>query len=177
MPFSCFRPSTKAEAPVESAPRPVLHTTPTSPRHARFSSFQFRRQNSNNSATDSDRTSSCTSSNSSIALLPPCRRDSDEECKIQAMMMPSPPDTRNPQRCLRMSHPRLYASIVKEMKVEKGCRDWRSFAVFPEDDVDERYTATELAHKKSQEHQKKMKMLDSFTLEGHALQRARALIP
>jgi hypothetical protein len=76
-----------------------------------------------------------------------------------------------------MSHPRLYASIIKEMKVEKGCRDWRSFAVFPEDDVDERYTATELAHKKSQEHQKKMKMLDSFTLEGHALQRARALIP
>jgi hypothetical protein len=177
MPFSCFRPSTKAEAPVESAPRPVLHTTPSSPRHARFSSFQFRRQNSNNSATDSDRTSSCTSSNTSIALLPPCRRDSDEECKIQAMMMPSPPDTRNPQRCLRMSHPRLYASIVKEMKVEKGCRDWRSFAVFPEDDVDERYTAAELARKKSAEHQKKMKMLDSFTLEGHALQRARALIP
>jgi len=176
MPFSCFRPS-KSDSPVEASPRPVLHSTPTSPRHARFSSFQFRRQNSNNSATDSDRTSSCTSSNTSIALLPPCRRDSDEECKIQAMMMPSPPDTRSPQRCLRMSHPRLYASIVKDMKIEKGCRDWRSFAVFPEDDVDERYTAEELARKKSEEYQKKMKMLDSFTLEGGALQRARALIP
>lgn len=175
MPFSCFRPS-KADTPVEASPRPVLHSHPTSPRHTRFASFQFRRQNSNNS-TDSDRTPSCTSSNTSIALLPPCRRDSDEECKIQAMMMPSPPDTRSPQRCLRMSHPRLYASIVKEMKTEKGCRDWRSFAVFPEDDVDERYTAEELARKKAQEYQKKLKMLDSFTLEGVALQRARALIP
>lgn len=76
-----------------------------------------------------------------------------------------------------MSHPRLYASIVKEMKVEKGCRDWRNFAVFPEDDVDERYTAEELARKKAQEYQKKLKILDSFTLEGGALQRARALIP
>lgn len=93
------------------------------------------------------------------------------------MMMPSPPDTRNPQRCLRMSHPRLYASIVKEMKTEKGCRDWRNFAVFPEDDVDERYTAEELARKKAQEYQKKLKMLDSFTLDGYALERARALIP
>ena len=93
------------------------------------------------------------------------------------MMMPSPPDTRNPQRCLRMSHPRLYASIIKEMKVEKGCRDWRNFAVFPDDEVDERFTAEELSLRKSQEHQKKLKMLDSYTLEGHALQRARALIP
>jgi hypothetical protein len=93
------------------------------------------------------------------------------------MMMPSPPDTRSPQRCLRMSHPRLYASIVKEMKTEKGCRDWRNFAVFPEDDVDERYTADELARKKAVEHQKKLKMLESFTLEGGAMQRARALIP
>ena len=71
----------------------------------------------------------------------------------------------------------MYASIVKEMKTEKGCRDWRNFAVFPEDDVDERYTAEELARKKAQEHQKKMKMLDSFTLDGYALERARALIP
>lgn len=76
-----------------------------------------------------------------------------------------------------MSHPRLYASIVKEMKEQKGCRDWRSFAVFPEDDVDERYTAEELARKKAQEYQKKLKTLESFTLEGGALQRARALIP
>ena len=43
--------------------------------------------------------------------------------------------------------------------------------------MDERYTAEELARKKAQEYQKKMKMLDSFTLDGYALERARALIP
>jgi hypothetical protein len=141
----------------------------------KFASFQFRRTDSNNTTISG--TSSRASSNTSIALLPPCRRDSEDEIRIEAMMMPSPPDTRSPQRCLRMSHPRLYASIVKEMKFEKGCRDWRNFAVFPEDDVDERYTAEELARKKAQEYQKKLRMLDSFAREDGAMQRARALIP
>lgn len=172
MPFACFRPS-KAETPIESAPRPVLRPSEKSSR-PRFASFQIRRNNSNNSSVNS--TPSRTSSNTSIALLPPCRRDCEEEY-LEGLMMPVPPDTRSPQRCLRISHPRLYASIVKEMKEEKGCRDWRSFAVFPEDDVDERYTAEELARKKAQEYQKKLKTLESFTLEGGALQRARALIP
>ncbi|KAL1586832.1 hypothetical protein WHR41_04492 [Cladosporium halotolerans] len=171
MPFSCFRPS-KGATPVEQAPRPVRPTSLTHNSRPKFSSFNFRRQDSN-STTNS--TPSRASSNESIALLPPCRRESDD--KIEALMMPVPPDTRSPQRCLRMSHPRLYASIVKEMKAEKGCRDWRNFAVFPSDDVDEEHTAEELARKKAAEYQKKLKMLESFTIDDEAMERARALIP
>ena len=76
-------------------------------------------------------------------------------------MMPVPRDPR-PSKCLRLSQPKLYSSIVSDMKASKGCRDWRNFAVFYDDDVDMSMTADEAARKKALEYQKKLRDLWSF---------------
>lgn len=75
-------------------------------------------------------------------------------------MMPVPYDPR-PSRCLRLSHPRIYSNLVGDMKSEKGCRDWRNFAVFYHDDVDMSTSADEAARQKALEYQRKWKQLNS----------------
>jgi hypothetical protein len=62
-------------------------------------------------------------------------------------MMPVPQDPR-PSKCLRVSYPRIYGDIVSDMKVAKGCRDWRNFAVFEDDDVDMNVSADHYGKKK-----------------------------
>lgn len=76
-------------------------------------------------------------------------------------MMPVPPTDR-PSTCLRLSFPKIYSNIVRDMKEAKGCRDWRNFAVFDEDDVDSGVSADELARKKTYDHKEKMSALVSF---------------
>nr|POE82267.1 protein-lysine n-methyltransferase efm6 [Quercus suber] len=103
---------------------------------------------------------SSTISNDSISKLPPCDRSSDR--KIEAMMMPVPQDARA-SRCLRLSHPRIYSNIIEGMKVSQGCRDWRSFAVFHADDVDETCSAEEVARKRASDYERKARQLNSFS--------------
>lgn len=73
--------------------------------------------------------------------------------------MPVPHDPR-PSRCLRLSHPRIYSNIVSDMKSSKGCRDWKNFAVFYDDDVDMSTTADEAAKRKAIEYQKRLRELN-----------------
>jgi hypothetical protein len=73
--------------------------------------------------------------------------------------MPVPHDAR-PSRCLRLSHPRIYSNIVSDMKSCKGCRDWKNFAVFYDDDVDMSTTADEAARRKAIEYQKRLRELN-----------------
>lgn len=75
-------------------------------------------------------------------------------------MMPLPEEVRA-SRCLRMSHPRIYSNIVEGMKESKGCRDWRNFAVFHLDDVDESCSAEEVAHKRAADYERKLRQLSS----------------
>ena len=75
------------------------------------------------------------------------------------MMMPLPLDYR-PSHCLRLSHPRVYGNIVSDMKASKGCRDWRNFAVFYDDDVDMSMTADEAAKKKALEYQRQWRKIN-----------------
>ena len=98
-----------------------------------------------------------TCSNESISKLPPCRAMSDP--KVDAMMMPLPYDPR-PSRCLRLSHPRVFGNLVTDMKASKGCRDWRNFAVFYDDDVDMSTSADEAARKKALEYQRSVRLLN-----------------
>jgi hypothetical protein len=46
------------------------------------------------------------------------------------------------------------------MKAAKGCRDWRNFAVFYDDEVDMSITADEKARRKALEHQRTVKQLN-----------------
>jgi len=100
-----------------------------------------------------------TSSNLSISKLPPCHRLSDP--RVEAMMMPLPRDPR-PSKCLRLSHPRVYGNLVTDMKASKGCRDWRNFPVFYDDDVDTSMSADEAARKKAIEYQRQWRQINSF---------------
>ncbi|KXT17619.1 hypothetical protein AC579_10165 [Pseudocercospora musae] len=144
MRFPCFsRPSASIPLPQEQPPR--------APRKKRIS-----RQGSNQS--NASRCS--TASNSSISKLPPCKRASDP--KIEAMMMPVPPEPRS-SRCLRMSHPKIYGDIVSSMKASKGCRDWASFPVFYQDEVDMSMSADEVARKRAADYERKMRQLNSFS--------------
>lgn len=70
-------------------------------------------------------------------------------------MMPVPPEP-CPSRCLRMSQPRTYGAIIDGMKSEKGCRDWRSFAVFDSDEIDLRVSAVAVAQKRAADCEQKM---------------------
>ncbi|KAF2720831.1 hypothetical protein K431DRAFT_200305, partial [Polychaeton citri CBS 116435] len=99
------------------------------------------------------------SSNSSISNLPPCAGLSDP--RVQAMMMPEPVDA-PPSKCLRLSQPKTYGAIVDGMKQCKGCRDWRNFAVFYDNDIDERTSAEILAKQRAREYARKLRELDSF---------------
>jgi hypothetical protein len=79
-------------------------------------------------------------------------------------MMPVPAEGR-PSRCLRLSNPKTYSDIVSSMKCEKGCRDWRNFAVFYDDDVDEKKSADEIARKVAADYERKCRILESFSSE------------
>ncbi|KAK6441076.1 hypothetical protein LTR95_002706 [Oleoguttula sp. CCFEE 5521] len=149
MPINCFR-SPRSNSGINSLPgpcaRPVL--TPT------------RSKKSTLGRTWSS-TASRTSSNSSIAALP--SRDRSSDPKIEALMMPLPPDERGPPRCLRVSYPRIYSDIVGDMKAAKGCRDWRNFAVFHENDVDMKVSAEDFGRRKKADFERKMRVLSSFS--------------
>lgn len=146
--INCFRPAKNAVEddllPQPARPRPNAKKTST-----------FLRR----SGTDNSRTSS-TRSNDSISKLPPCKRRSDAE--IDALMMPVPHNER-PSRCLRISHPKMYSSLVNDMKACRGgSRDWRAFDVFYDDDVDMNVSAVDRARKTAECHARKMRMLESF---------------
>ncbi|KAF2769663.1 hypothetical protein EJ03DRAFT_271957 [Teratosphaeria nubilosa] len=100
-----------------------------------------------------------TVTNESISKLPPCKRLS--EAQMDAMMMPVPDEPRA-SRCLRLSHPKTYSGIVEGMKKAKGSRDWRNFAVFYDDEIDEGRSAIEEAQKRAREYERKWKQLQSF---------------
>jgi hypothetical protein len=78
-------------------------------------------------------------------------------------MMPLPADERGPAQCLRVSFPRIYGDIVSDMRIAKGCRDWRNFAVFHDNDVDLNVTAEQYARKKARDYEAKMKKFGSFS--------------
>lgn len=80
-------------------------------------------------------------------------------------MMPVPPEPR-PSRCLRLSQPKTYSAIVDSMKAQKGCRDWRNFAVFHADDVDMSMSAEDVARKRAADYQRKLRQLNSFSSGG-----------
>nr|POF16388.1 hypothetical protein CFP56_23906 [Quercus suber] len=156
MPFNCFRPMgsrTNSDDSLASRPRPPVsqkrNLTATNPR-------MIRRHGTADSR-------SSTTSNDSISKLPPRDRSSDR--RIEAMMMPLPEDARA-SRCLRLSHPRIYSNIIEGMKVSQGCRDWRNFAVFHADDVDETCSADEVARKRAADYERKVRQLNSFSSDG-----------
>lgn len=152
--INCFRPAKDAVAvdcddrPSRARPRPNPRKTAT-----------FLRR----SGTDkSDISTSSTTSNDSISRLPPCKRHSEAE--LHALMMPVPHNER-PSRCLRLSHPKMYSSLVSDMKASRGCRNWKDFDVFYADDVDMNVSAVDKARKTAADHARKMRMLDSFDSE------------
>ncbi|KAK0268641.1 hypothetical protein LTR35_015376 [Friedmanniomyces endolithicus] len=103
---------------------------------------------------------SSTYSNESISRLPRCSGVSDPQ--IEAMMMPVPPEVKA-SRCLRLSMPKTYSDIVDDMRIQKGCRDWRSFAVFYDDEVDMRKSAVECATRRAATFELKARNLASFS--------------
>lgn len=107
--------------------------------------------------------SSSSKSIDSISRLPPCKRTSDP--KIEAMMMPLPHDPR-PSRCLRLSHPKIYSNLVSDMKSSKGCRDWKNFPVFYNDDIDINTSADEFARKKALDYERKLRQLNASFSSG-----------
>jgi hypothetical protein len=137
MKFNCFRRVSDHELTLEEAPR-------------RVSSGTIKR-GIRRTGTDLS-ISSRTSSNASIAKLPPCRGSNPV---IEAMMMPVPPEPR-PSRCLRLSQPKTYSNIVTSMKETRGTRDWRAFDVFPTDDTDDFISADEVARERAADCEKKV---------------------
>lgn len=71
-------------------------------------------------------------------------------------MMPVPAEP-SPSRCLRLSQPRIYGDIVSSMKADRGCRDWRGFDVFHNDEIDDRLSAAEAAKLKSEQCERKLR--------------------
>ena len=78
-------------------------------------------------------------------------------------MMPVPPEGR-PSRCLRLSQPKTYSDIVSSMKETRGCRDWRSFDVFYQDDVDGEISAIEVARRRAADCERKCR---KFSAQAH----------
>lgn len=154
--INCFRPAAKSALGEHDDP----HPQPARPRpNPRKTATFLRRSGTDNSRVSS---TSSTTSNDSISKLPPCKRRSDAE--IDALMMPVPHNER-PSRCLRLSHPRVYSSLVAEMKASRGCRNWKDFDVFYADDVDMRVSAVDKARKTAEMHARKMRGFDSFDSE------------
>lgn len=81
--------------------------------------------------------------------------------KIEAMMMPVPEEPRA-SRCLRLSQPKTYSNIVDSMKASRGCRDWRNFQVFHNDEVDMSLSVDEVARRRAADFERKMRSLNSF---------------
>lgn len=77
------------------------------------------------------------------------------------MMMPLPVEAR-PSRCLRLSHPKIYGSLVSDMKLTKGCRDWRTFDVFDGEDIDANVSAVDYAKKRALESERRVAQSASF---------------
>lgn len=77
-------------------------------------------------------------------------------------MMPVPTEGERPSRCLRMSHPKTYSNIVDSMKKTKGCRDWRNFQVFYNDEVDMTISAVDVAQKRAADYERRLRELSSF---------------
>lgn len=148
--INCFRPRDSNDGN-DDRPQPARR-----PATAKRASTFLRRSGTDNSQVSS---TSSTISNDSISKLPPCIRTSDP--KIEAMMMPVPIEGR-PSRCLRLSHPRMYSSLIFDMKQSRGCRTWKDFDVFYADDVDMNVSAVEQARKRAADHEKKWKQLSSF---------------
>lgn len=154
--INCFRPAKNAVAVDDDDQQPQ----PARPRPSPKKTATFLRR----SGTDHSDVSSTSSThtNDSISKLPPCKRHSDAE--LDALMMPVPHNER-PSRCLRLSHPKMYSSLVSEMKATRGCRNWKDFDVFYTDDVDMNVSAIDRARKTAAHHASKMRMLDSFDSE------------
>ncbi|KAK3112682.1 hypothetical protein LTR53_010800 [Teratosphaeriaceae sp. CCFEE 6253] len=151
MALGCFRPGRGAVQSECSQPaRPRLAPND---RAKSSKTRMLRRQGTSDSR-------SSTSSNDSISKLAPCSRVSDP--LIDAMMMPVPTEAK-PSRCLRLSLPKTYSDIVETMKCEKGCRDWRNFAVFHDDEIDMKKSAVEYAKRKAADYERKARESNSFS--------------
>ncbi|KAM3420507.1 hypothetical protein BST61_g3774 [Cercospora zeina] len=147
MRISCFsRKSWDQDVDTTEAPRTPIHRN-----------RRVFRQGSNHSQASRCSTAS-TSSNESIARLPPCKAS---DAHIEAMMMPVPPEVRQ-SRCLRMSHPKIYSDIVDDMKRIRKSRAWRDFDVFYADEVDMTISAVDMAAKKAAQYERMMREVNSF---------------
>lgn len=49
------------------------------------------------------------------------------------------------------------------MKASKGCRDWASFPVFHQDEVDMSLSADEVGRKRAADYERKLRQLHSFS--------------
>ncbi|KAK3112208.1 hypothetical protein LTR53_011772 [Teratosphaeriaceae sp. CCFEE 6253] len=151
MALGCFRPGRGA---VQSECNPPARPRLAPNDRAKSSKTRMlRRQGTSDSR-------SSTSSNDSISKLAPCSRVSDP--LIDAMMMPVPTEAK-PSRCRRLSLPKTYSDIVETMKCEKGCRDWRNFAVFHDDEIDMKKSAVEYAKRKAADYERKARESNSFS--------------
>lgn len=68
------------------------------------------------------------------------------------------PEEKRVSRCLRLSHPKIYSGIVESMKQTKGCRDWRNFDVFHDQEVDMTISAVGLARRRVADFDRKYRM-------------------
>ena len=148
MRINCFRAASSSKCV------PLDDDRPESPRPANFA--KKNRKLHRQSTGESQISSASSKSIESMSKLPPCKRASEQ---IEAMMMPLPHEPR-PSRCLRLSHPRTYGALVYDMKASKGCRDWRNFPVFYNEDVDMSISADEAARKKAIDYQRKVRQLN-----------------
>jgi hypothetical protein len=167
MRLNCFRPSAGRSSVADPSDDPAVMPRPanSSPRPAKTRSRAARRHGSAHSR-------GSMASNESISKLAPCKGVS---CPlVEAMMMPVPTEHCRPSNCLRLSQPRTYGDIVASMKAEKGCRDWRNFAVFYDDDVDMTRSAVEEAKKRAADHQRRLRTLDSFDEEDSSSRHSSA---
>jgi len=88
------------------------------------------------------------------------------------MMMPVPINER-PSQCMRLSHPKVYSSIVSDMKCTMKCRDWKNFATFYTDDVDMSISADEAARNRALEYRRQWKQLNaSFPISAECRPRS-----
>ena len=158
MVFSCFRPSGGNSIDYDD----------DRPQAARPKKTRIRRQ----TTSDSQASNASSISNESISRLGPCKRTSDP--KIEAMMMPVSTIER-PSQCLRLSHPKVYSSLVSDMKCSMKCRDWKNFAVFYADDVDMSMSADEAARKKAIEYRRKWQMINCSFESGEDSNRSTSL--
>ncbi|EMC97546.1 hypothetical protein BAUCODRAFT_456145 [Baudoinia panamericana UAMH 10762] len=161
--INCFRSARSTNEHDLEAPRPRPRPTPVA-KSLTKSSRLIRRHGSSDS-----RSSTC--SNESISKLPPCSGVCDP--KIDAMMMPVPAESGRGS-CLRLSQPKTYSNIVDSMKACKGCRDWRNFAVFHNDEVDMALSAVEVAQRQAANYERKLRQFSSSSLEGTGSQSLEA---